>query len=85
MTILYASILKHPLNTGVHFVFIDKLAARDLIDSNLNLLLKPFMVHQKTSHSFLQQIVGGTSGLCGQFVQLSFLNLREMNFHIDYV
>jgi hypothetical protein len=33
--------LEHPLDAGIHFLFLDEFASRDLVDTRLNLLLEP--------------------------------------------
>jgi hypothetical protein len=73
--------MKHPLNAGVHFLFFDEFAARDLVNSNLHLLLKPLVVGKQPRHSFLHKIIGVSSGFGGQIVKLRFLNLRQIDFH----
>jgi len=78
-----ASGLEHPLNAGVHFFFLDELAACDLVDSDLHLLLKPLVVGKQPGDRFLHQIVGASPSLEGKLVELGFLILRQRYFHDD--
>jgi hypothetical protein len=52
---------KHPLGEVVHLLAFDEFAARDLIDANLHLLLKPFVVARQPGHGFLYKILGTPS------------------------
>ena len=79
----FASGLEHPLNTGVYFFFLNKLAASDLADSHLHLLLKPLGVGKQSAHGLLHQVVGAPSGLDGKLVELGFLILWQTDFHDD--
>jgi hypothetical protein len=77
-----ASRLEHPLNAGVHFFLFDKLASCNLVDANLNLCLEPFVMSKQLGNRFLYQLVGSPSCLCGKLIQLDFLILRQIYFHI---
>jgi len=75
--------LEHPLNTGVHFFFLDEFTARDLVEAHLNLLFEPFVVGKQTGNRFLHQVVGVSSSCDSKLVELCFLILRQMHFHGD--
>jgi len=77
-----ASRLEHPLNAGVHFFLFDKLASCNLVDANLDLCLEPFVMSKQLGNRFLYQLVGSPSCLGGKLIQLDFLILRQMYFHI---
>src|SRR5665213_2968402 len=78
-----ASGLEHPLYTGIHFFFLNALAACDLVDSHLHLPFKPIGVGKQPTDGLLYQIVGASPSPDGKLVELRFLVLRQMNFHED--
>jgi len=55
------STLEHPLNAGVHLLFLDEFAARDLLETHLHLLFEPLVVGKQPGYRFLHQIVGVSS------------------------
>lgn len=71
-----ASRLKHPRNPGIHFFFFDELTAFYLIDSNLHLLLEPFVTGKQVVNGLLHEFVGSTSGLDSKLVEFGFVSLR---------
>jgi hypothetical protein len=75
------SILKHPLNAGIHFFFVDELAARNLIQPDLNLLFEPSIIIEHSINSLLYQLVGPSSGSGGELVQFGLLDIIEVYFH----
>ena len=77
------STLEHPLNTGVHFFFLDEFAPRDLVEAHLNLLFEPLIVRRQTGNRLLHQLVGVSSSLDSKLVELCFLISRQMHFHDD--
>ena len=56
-----ASTLEHTLNTGVHFFLFNEFAARDLVETQLNLLLEPLVMSKQPGNRLLHKIVGGSS------------------------
>jgi hypothetical protein len=76
-----ASRLEHPPNAGIHFLFFDEFTALNLIDSNLYLFLKPFVMSKQAVNGLLHQFISSASRSDGQLIELSFLTLLEMDFH----
>ena len=60
--------LEHPFNAGVHFILFDELAASDLVNAYLDLLLEPLGVGEKTCDCFLDKFVGSPSSSGRKFV-----------------
>jgi hypothetical protein len=73
--------LEHPLNAGVHLVFFDKFATRNLVDAYLHLLLEPLRVGQHLRDRLLYQFVRASAGLRGELIKLDFLVLGQVHFH----
>jgi hypothetical protein len=78
-----ASGSEHPLNTGVHFFFLDEFAARYLVETHLNLLFEPLVMGEEPGDGLLHQIVRASSGRDGKLLELRFLIWRQMYFHSD--
>ena len=62
MTIGCASRAKHALNARVHFFFFDELAARNLVNANLHLSLKPLVMGKQLRDGFLHKLVRSAAG-----------------------
>jgi hypothetical protein len=73
--------LEHPLNAGVHLVFFDKFATRNLVDTYLHLLFEPLRVGQHLRDRLLYQLVRAAAGLRGELIELDFLVLGQVHFH----
>jgi hypothetical protein len=80
-TIGCASRAKHALNAGVHLVFFNELAARNLLNANLHLSLKALGIGEHLRDSFLHELARCPTGLSREGIQLSFLLLGQMEFH----
>jgi hypothetical protein len=65
--------LQHALNAPVHFVLFDKLASRDLVDAHLHLSLEPNILRKQALKGFLYQLVGASTGLGRESVELGLL------------
>jgi hypothetical protein len=72
------------LEARVHLIFFDELAARYLVNADLHLLPEPFVVREEPRNSFLHKLVRSPTGLGGQVVELRFLLLRQMHFHMRF-
>ena len=81
MTIGCASRAKHALNARVHFFFFDELAARNLVNANLHLGLKPLVMGKQLRDGFPHKLVRSAAGLGRESVKLGFLLLGQMHFH----
>ena len=69
MTSEYLSTSQHLLDTRVHCVFVNELAAPDLVQANRYFTLKPFVMSQHFCYGFADQVVGSPAGSCSQFIQ----------------
>jgi hypothetical protein len=78
----YASNLKYPCDSCIHFFF-NELTARDLVDADLYLLLNLFVMDEKPSDCFLYQFVCAASGLKRKGVELRLLTISQRYFHND--
>jgi hypothetical protein len=65
----------------IHLFFFDELAARNLLNANLHLSLKPLVIGEHLRNRFLHEVVRCPAGLGRKGTQLSFLLLRQMHFH----
>jgi hypothetical protein len=57
-----------PLNASVHIFFLDKLAACNLVDSNLDSLLEMLITGKQLRDRLLHEFVRSPSGPGGQLV-----------------
>ncbi len=68
-----ASRLKHAFNAGVHVLLLNPLAASNLLNTGLDVLLEPLVASKKLGNSLLHEIVSATPGLGGKLVEFNFL------------
>ena len=63
------------------FLLLNELAARNLVNANLHLSLKPLVMGKHLRDSFLHKLVRSAAGLGREGVKLGFLLLGQMHFH----
>jgi hypothetical protein len=81
VTIGCASRAKQALNARVHFFFFDELAARNLVNANLHLSVKPLVMCKQLRNGLLHKLVRPAAGLGREGIKFGFLLLGQMHFH----
>lgn len=66
------------MHPPVHLFLFQKLAASDLVDSNLHLLVKLSLFGQQTIHSLHDQVAGAAAAACGQMRKFLRLLLGKL-------
>jgi hypothetical protein len=85
VTIGSCSRMQHALNSRIHLVFFDRVASRDLIHSNLHLLLKPIIPGEQFRYGLLHQVAHCPAGLGSEGSKPGFFVRRQKYFHTQKV
>lgn len=83
LTTAAVSTAKHPRKTGVHCFLFQKLAADDLVNSQLHLCVKPSILIEELVDSFHHQVPSAAPSTSGEAGKPCGLAFWKVQFHSE--